>query len=90
MDQNKTSYLVQEIRKAPIMAYGHDTIDDLIKIDAYDGRLLATFKVAMIRTHEMTAVIGLKDLISEGITNHSREGRYKRTYHSREGRYKRT
>jgi hypothetical protein len=36
MDENKTSHLVQEIRKELRIASGHDTTDDLGKIDAYD------------------------------------------------------
>lgn len=44
---------------------GHDTIDDPGKIDAYDERLLATIKVAIIRTHENDNNNGLIDLILE-------------------------
>lgn len=50
MDENKTSCLVQELRKELRIASDHDTTDDLGKIDASDERLLAAFKAAMIRT----------------------------------------
>lgn len=50
MDENKTSCLVQELRKELRIASDHDTTDDLGKIDASDETLLAAFKAAMIRT----------------------------------------
>lgn len=50
MDENKTSCLVQELRKELRIASGHDTTDGPGKIDASDERLLAAFKAAMVRT----------------------------------------
>lgn len=51
--ENKTSHLVQEIRKAlRIASCLHDTTDDLDKIDAYDERLRVAFKATMLETRE--------------------------------------
>lgn len=51
MDENKTSCLVQELRKELRIISDHDTADDVGKFDASDETLLAAFKAAMIRTH---------------------------------------
>jgi hypothetical protein len=43
-------FLVHELRKELRITSDHDTTDDRGNIDAFDERLLAIFKAAMIKT----------------------------------------